>query len=88
VGLTLDMVPTVGALGPAGNVLFAGGYSGHGVPVAVLAGLLLRDLVAGEPLDPVYDFVLDRKPPRIPGEPLASLGFAVAKRYMRWADAR
>jgi glycine/D-amino acid oxidase-like deaminating enzyme len=88
VGLTLDMVPTVGALGPAGNVLFAGGYSGHGVPVAVLAGRLLRDLVAGEPLDPVYDFVLDRKPPRVPGEPLTSLGAGLAKRYMRWADTR
>jgi glycine/D-amino acid oxidase-like deaminating enzyme len=88
VGLTLDMLPTVGALGPPGNVLFAGGYSGHGVPVAVLAGRLLRDLVAGEPLDPVYDFVLDRKPPRVPGEPLTSLGAGLAKRYMRWADTR
>ncbi len=88
VGLTLDSVPTIGALSPAGNILFAGGYSGHGVPVAILAGRLLRDLYAGEPLDPVYDFVLNRKPPRIPGEPLASLGFALAKRFMRWEDAR
>ena len=43
---------------------------------------------SGEPLDPVYDFVLNRKPPRAPGEPLTSLGFALAKRYMRWQDAR
>jgi glycine/D-amino acid oxidase-like deaminating enzyme len=88
VGMTLDSVPTIGALGPAGNVLFAGGYSGHGVTVAVLAGRLLRDLVAGEPLDPVYDFVLNRKPPRVPGEPFTSLGYGLMKRYMRWADAR
>jgi hypothetical protein len=58
------------------------------VTVAVLAGRLLRDLVAGEPLDPVYDFVLNRKPPRIPGEPFASVGYALGKRYMRWEDAR
>ena len=88
VGMTLDMVPTIGAFGPEQNILFAGGYTGHGVTVAVLAGRLLRDLVAGEPLDPVYDFVLNRKPPRIPGEPFTSVGFALAKRYMRWADAR
>jgi len=88
VGVTLDLAPTIGAFGPANNILFAGGYSGHGVTVAVLAGRLLRDLVAGEPLDPVYDFVLNRKPPRAPGEPLTSLGFALAKRYMRWEDAR
>jgi len=28
------------------------------------------------------------KPPRAPGEPLTSLGFGLAKRYMRWEDAR
>jgi glycine/D-amino acid oxidase-like deaminating enzyme len=88
VGVTLDLAPTISAFGPANNILFAGGYSGHGVTVAVLAGRLLRDLYAGEPLDPVYDFVLNRKPPRAPGEPLASLGFRLAKRYMRWEDAR
>jgi glycine/D-amino acid oxidase-like deaminating enzyme len=88
VGTTLDMMPTIGAFGPDRNILFAGGYTGHGVPVAVLAGRLLRDMVAGEPLDPAYDFVLNRKPPRAPGAPLASLGFALAKRYMRWEDAR
>ena len=43
---------------------------------------------AGEPLDPVYDFVLNRKPPRIPGEPFTSVGWGLAKRYMRWADAQ
>jgi hypothetical protein len=36
----------------------------------------------------VYDFMLNRKPPRAPGEPLTSLGFGFAKRYMRWDDAR
>jgi glycine/D-amino acid oxidase-like deaminating enzyme len=88
VGMTLDGVPTIGALDPEQNILFAGGYSGHGVTVALLAGRLLRDLVAGEPLDPVYDFALNRKPPRIPGEPFTSVGFSLGKRYMRWADAR
>ncbi len=38
--------------------------------------------------DSLYDFVLNRKPPRIPGEPFASVGFALLKRYMRWEDAR
>jgi len=88
VGTTMDFAPTIGAVGPANNILFAGGYSGHGVTVAVLAGRLLRDLVAGEPLDPVYDFVLNRKPPRAPGEPLTSVGFGLAKRLIRWDDAR
>ncbi|MGB0620050.1 MAG: NAD(P)/FAD-dependent oxidoreductase [Myxococcota bacterium] len=88
VGTTLDFTPTIGSVGPDDNIFFAGGYSGHGVTVAVLAGRLLRDLVSGEPLDPVYDFVLNRQPPRAPGEPLAAAGFGLAKRLIRWDDAR
>lgn len=88
VGMTLDRAPTLGAFGSGSNIFFAGGYAGHGVTVAALAGRLLRDLVAGEPIDPAYDFILHRKPPRAPGEPLTSLGFGLAKRYLRWEDAR
>lgn len=88
VGLTLDQVPTIGTLGPARNIFFAGGYSGHGVPVAFLAGRLIRDLYAGEALDSAYDFIAHRRPPATAPEPLSSIGFALYKRYLRWADAR
>jgi glycine/D-amino acid oxidase-like deaminating enzyme len=88
VGLTLDMAPTFGAHGPWRNIFFAGGYSGHGVPVAFLAGRLLRDLYAGEPLPPALDFIQDRRLPPAPPEPLLSVGFALYKRYLRWADSR
>jgi glycine/D-amino acid oxidase-like deaminating enzyme len=88
VGLSLDMVPTFGVHGPERNIFFAGGYSGHGVPVAFLAGRLLRDVYAGEPPPPALDFLHDRRPPPSPPEPLLSIGFALYKRYLRWADSR
>jgi glycine/D-amino acid oxidase-like deaminating enzyme len=88
VGLTLDMTPTLGVHGPAKNVYFAGGYSGHGVPAALLAGRLLRDLLDGKPTPPALDFIRDRRPGRLPPEPLSSLGFALYRRYLRWADSR
>jgi hypothetical protein len=47
-----------------------------------------RTSCASTSIDPVYDFVLNRKPPRAPGEPLTSLGWGLAKRYIRWEDAR
>jgi gamma-glutamylputrescine oxidase len=87
-GVTVDMVPTIGAFGPDRNLLFAGGYSGHGVSVGVLAGRLLGDLVAGEPLDPAFDQIVDRKPRRVPAGPLLTPGFDIAKRFIRWDDAR
>jgi hypothetical protein len=40
----------------------------------------LRDLYAGEPLDPVYGFVLNRKPPGFVAEPLNALGFGQDQR--------
>jgi glycine/D-amino acid oxidase-like deaminating enzyme len=88
VGLTLDLTPTLGRYGPARNIFFAGGYSGHGVPVAFLAGRLLRDLYAGQPLPRALSFICDRRPPPTPPEPLISAGFALYKRYLRWADSR
>jgi len=88
VGLTLDMAPTFGVYGPARNIFFAGGYSGHGVTVAFLAGRLLRDLYAGEPPPPALDFIRDRRLPPSPPEPILSIGFALYKRYLRWSDSR
>jgi glycine/D-amino acid oxidase-like deaminating enzyme len=88
VGFTLDMIPTVGAETPARNLFFAGGYSGHGVPPAFLAGRLLRDLYAGEPLPSALEFIHDRRLSPSAPEPLNSIGFALFKRYLRWADSR
>jgi len=87
-GVTLDLTPTIGVHGAARNVYFAGGYSGHGVTVALLAGRLLRDLYAGQALPRALDFIHDRRPPSTAPEPFNSIGFALYKRYMRWADSR
>jgi glycine/D-amino acid oxidase-like deaminating enzyme len=88
VGLTLDRIPTVGVTGAAKNIYYGLGYSGHGVPVAFLAGKLICDLYSGNAIDPVYDFFINRKPPAAPPEPIRSIGFALYKRYLRWADSR
>jgi len=88
VGLTLDMMPTVGVTGAAKNIYYGLGYSGHGVPVAFLAGKLICDLYSGRPIDPACDFFINRRPPGAPPEPLRSVGFALYKRYLRWVDSR
>jgi gamma-glutamylputrescine oxidase len=43
--ITLNRLPHLGRLAP--NVLFAHGYSGHGISTATLAGQLLAEVVAG-----------------------------------------
>ncbi|MEE4661020.1 MAG: FAD-binding oxidoreductase [Halieaceae bacterium] len=43
--ITMNRMPDFGRL--ASNVLYAQGYSGHGVPIATLAGKLLTEAIAG-----------------------------------------
>ncbi len=43
--ITMNRLPSVGRLDP--NLFFAQGYSGHGVPIATLAGQLIAEALAG-----------------------------------------
>jgi len=43
--ITLKRMPDFGRLGP--NAFYAHGYSGHGVPIATLAGKLLAEVISG-----------------------------------------
>ena len=43
--ITMNRMPSFGRL--AGNVFYAQGYSGHGVPTATLAGKLMSEAIAG-----------------------------------------
>ena len=47
VALTLNRLPHFGRLGP--GILFAHGFSGHGVALTTLAGKLLAEAIGGEP---------------------------------------
>jgi gamma-glutamylputrescine oxidase len=43
--ITMSRMPTFGRVAP--NILYAQGYSGHGVPIASLAGKLIAEVVGG-----------------------------------------
>jgi glycine/D-amino acid oxidase-like deaminating enzyme len=76
-GITLNRRPTMGR---RRNVLWALGYSGHGVTLANLAGTVLADLYAGE--DERWrdlPFVNNRLPP-IPPEPFRWVGYQIYTR--------
>jgi glycine/D-amino acid oxidase-like deaminating enzyme len=75
-GITLNRRPTMGR---RGNVLWALGYSGHGVTLANLAGTVLADLYAGDERWNDLPFVNNRLPP-IPPEPFRWVGYQVYTR--------
>ena len=61
--ITLSRMPCF--LRPAGNILSASGYSGHGVAMATFAGRVLAEAVAGQAER--FDVMAGLAPPRFPG---------------------
>jgi len=61
--ITLRRMPAFGRLAP--NILYALGYSGHGVPTATLAGKLIAGALAGDQAG--FDVMARIPTPRFPG---------------------
>jgi gamma-glutamylputrescine oxidase len=61
--ITLNRMPALGRVSP--RVLYAHGYSGHGVPTATLAGKLLAETIAGTAER--FDIMANVPTPRFPG---------------------
>jgi gamma-glutamylputrescine oxidase len=80
--ITRDRLPYVGRLTP--NILFALGYSGHGVIMAGLAGTLLAEAVAGT-LER-FDRLARLPHPAFPGGALKTPILAAAMLYYRLRD--
>ncbi|WP_439106216.1 NAD(P)/FAD-dependent oxidoreductase [Congregibacter sp.] len=61
--ITLNRMPALGHVSP--RVLYAHGYSGHGVPIATLAGKLVAESIAGTAER--FDVMANVPTPRFPG---------------------
>jgi gamma-glutamylputrescine oxidase len=61
--ITMNRMPDFGRLSP--RVLYAHGYSGHGVPTATLAGKLLAEVISGTAER--FDVMASVPSPRFPG---------------------
>jgi len=75
IGVPFNRVPQFGRVAP--NVIYAQGYSGHGVNVTHLAGQILADVIAGT--CERFDVFAKIKPVRLPGahrlrKPMVALG--------------
>ena len=82
VAITRDRLPYLGRLAP--NILFALGYSGHGVILAGLAGTLLGEAVSGT-LER-FDRLARLRHQPFPGGPLKPPILVAAMLYYRLRD--
>jgi gamma-glutamylputrescine oxidase len=87
VALTPDFLPVFGRTGRFRNILYAGGYGGHGISLASYAGRILSDLLSERELGPARVLVERRVPP-LPPEPLLSSLARTVLWAMRKADDR
>jgi gamma-glutamylputrescine oxidase len=83
VDMSLDQTPAVGRMGKHGNILYAIGFSGHGVNLTSVFGRILADLVAQK--DPAWEWLpyLNRLPTYTPNEPFRWAGIHLALGFNR-----
>jgi glycine/D-amino acid oxidase-like deaminating enzyme len=65
--MTLNFLPSIGALGKDSRLWHALGYNGHGVAQAVAAGEILADCITGR--DNEWAHVFPKPAPTLPPEP-------------------
>lgn len=74
-GITFNRICAIGVRGEHRNVLYAIGFSGHGVTLANLAGRVITDLYAGCPERWAHLPFVQPRLPWIPPEPLRWTGY-------------
>jgi glycine/D-amino acid oxidase-like deaminating enzyme len=85
IALTIDNLPTHGALGD-GHVIHYGGCNGHGVPTCTMMGAAIADEALGDENE--HAAVLKRFELPWPPEPLRWLGAQALLAYYRGIDRR
>jgi len=86
VDMSLDQTPAVGRMGKHGNVLYALGFSGHGVNLTSVFGRILADLSDSKDVDWSWLPYLNRLPAYMPNEPFRWLGVQMATQYYRLTE--
>jgi gamma-glutamylputrescine oxidase len=83
---TLDALPVMANVEGRENVLYAGGFCGHGIALGIRAGRWLAGRVLHRHTAPFFPWLRD-KPAWIPGEWVRKHCFAAASGWMRVRDA-
>lgn len=88
VDMSLDQSPAVGRMGRDGNVLYALGYSGHGVNLTSVFGRVLADLLNGKEGGWSWLPYLNRLPAYLPNEPFRWAALQLGMAYYTWMDPK
>jgi gamma-glutamylputrescine oxidase len=88
VDMSLDQRPAVGRMGKHENILYAIGFSGHGVNLTSVFGRILADLVVQKDASWEWLPYLNRLPAYTPNEPFRWAGIQLALGFYRWQDSK
>jgi len=79
-GITKDGMPSVGNLGDADNIFYAGAFNGEGVVMTQLAGRIVAERIAGEQTPLARLAMVDKEMPYIGPELVRNVGAAIYRR--------
>ena len=81
-GLSRDLMPSVGTLGDSENIFHAVAFNGEGVVMTQLAGQVVADLMTGEQTPITKLAFVNKKLPYVGGEPIRSVAFSAFRRLV------
>jgi glycine/D-amino acid oxidase-like deaminating enzyme len=87
-GMSLDLVPSVGMLGENPNIFYALGYSGEGVVLSQVAGRIINELYSGNENVLTRVFLVNKPVPYSGPEPFRYLAISGYRAYLRRFGAK
>jgi glycine/D-amino acid oxidase-like deaminating enzyme len=86
IGMTMDLLPSVGRTGKNRNIYYSMGYNGHGLAFSQLAGRMLADLMSDERSDLTDHMLINKSIWGVPSASISYLGSNGYKLYFKALD--
>ena len=86
VGVTFDMLPSIGCTGKHGNIYYSMGYNGHGMAFSQLVGKMLAELMSGEKTELTDHVLINQRLWGVPSKSAMYLGMNSYKLYLQALD--
>ena len=86
IGITLNLLPSIGCTGKHGNIYYSMGYNGHGVAFSQLVGKMLAELMSGEKTELTDHVLMNKRLWGIPSKSAMYIGTNSYKLYLQGLD--
>jgi len=86
IGVSFDLLPTMGSTGEHGNIYYSMGYNGHGVAFSHIVGKMFAEMLSGEKTELTNNVLPNKRALGIPSKSLTYFGIKSYVQYFKMLD--